>query len=170
MQSTMTTLRWCALVLLSGLAIDSRLAADPLEGYEGTFRLGEASAPPGGEAKLPFYIASNRSVQAFVLSVDFDEEVLEAGLEMERIFESPNGEPWGFAIYFADNSNATPGNAGVDEGYFICAAVFSLEENIHLPPNTETKVVAIPLRVKPGAPNRRSPGEVHGWSARTGLE
>src|SRR5678815_3903782 len=153
MQTKMLARRLGALAVLGAwLAASPRLEADPPQGHETTFRLSGASAPPGGEAKVTFSIASNRSTQAFLFSIDFDEELLEAGSEMERIFQSPNGEPWGFALYYADNSNAVPGNAGVDEGYVVGAAVFSLNEDIHLPVGTETEVAAISLRVKPGAP------------------
>ena len=152
MQSTMTTLRWCALVLLSGLAIDSRLAANPPEGFEGTFRLGEASAPPGGEARVPFYIRSNPDLQAFAFSIDFDEEMLEAGLEMEHVFYLPNADPWEFAVFHADNANATPGNAGIDEGFLIGAVIFSFTEYVSLPVDVDNEVVAYSFSVKPDAP------------------
>jgi len=152
MRTTMTTLRWCALVLLSGLAIDSRLAADPPEGFEGTFRLGEASAPPGGEARVPLFIRATPGMRGFAFSIDFDEELLEAGPEMEHVLQIPGSDSWYFAAYYVDNSNASAGNDGVDEGFLLGAVIFDIEETFVLPVDTEKEIVAFSMHVKPDAP------------------
>jgi hypothetical protein len=148
----MTTLRWCALVLLGGLAIDSRLAADPPEGFEGTFRLGEASAPPGGDARVPLYIRATPGMRGFAFSIDFDEELLEAGPEMEHVLQIPGSDSWYFAAYYVDNSNASAGNDGVDEGFLLGAVIFDIEETFVLPVDTEKEIVAFSMHVKPDAP------------------
>jgi hypothetical protein len=92
------------------------------EDLEAEFRLASADARPGLPVAIPFSIDANAPVQGFSFSVDFDEEVLE-GTRVEQRYFTPDGT-WDFWKYQINNSNATPGNAGIDEGYVVGGAVF----------------------------------------------
>ncbi len=150
------------------------LSAPPPEGLEATFRLGSSTARPGGDVRLPIYVSSSEPLAGLSISVDFDEEVLEA-TKIDLVYQRPDGAGWFPQFIFLDinrngrsninNSNETPGNAGVDEGYLYGAVVFEPEETLKeyiqnggkledlLPPvDVETEILAIHFKVKPDAP------------------
>jgi hypothetical protein len=119
---------------------------------EAEYRLPSADAAPGGKVTLPFSILANAPVQGFAFSADFDEEVLR-GTSIEKLFSTADGQ-WDFWRYEIDNSNARPGNAGVDEGFVVGAAVFELVEacsESEVPAGVATDVVAINFEVLPEA-------------------
>ncbi len=120
---------------------------------DGTFRLGEATVPPGAEVTIPFTLEASNPVDSYSISVDFDEEVLEA-VALERVFVPPGGGKFGYETYGMNNKNATPGNAGVDEGYLGALVVFSnlngVTEDAMVPPGIETTILNLKFRVRPG--------------------
>jgi hypothetical protein len=117
------------------------------------FGLDGATGTPGGTVTVPFSITSYVPSQGFALSVDFDEEVLEAEPTVEKLWQRPDGSPYEFAVFEFNNLNKTPGNAGVDEGFIVGAATFSLTDTTAvIPPQTETAVLRFRFRVKPEAP------------------
>jgi len=117
------------------------------------FKLKGSSGVPGGLVAVPFQIGINLDGAAgFSFSVDFDEEVL-AATEVVRLWERPSGTPYEFQKFEIDNTNASPGNAGVDEGFVAGAAIFSLSDTQEvLPPRKLVSVLDVRFRVRPEAP------------------
>lgn len=115
------------------------------------YRLVGASAVQGGSARIPFIIRSSGEVWGFAFSVDFDEELLRAA-PVEKVFQKPDGSAWDFEKFALSNSNNVPGNAGVDEGFIAGTGVFSLNERVTLPADTDNEVLAFHFDVLPGAP------------------
>lgn len=110
-------------------------------------RIGSAEARPGDAVELPYIINSNGAVEAFSFSVDFDEEVLQA-TEVEALFLDPDSLAVPFWQSAVNNSNDSPGNEGVDEGYVIGAAVPDLlGVNGALPPDTDNTPVILHFTV-----------------------
>lgn len=153
------------------------LLADPPEGLEASFRLGSSVVTPGEEFAIPVLVSSNEPLGGLSISVDFDEEVLEA-TRVELVYQRPDGKGWYSRWVFVDvhvdgrsnidNSNEIPGNGGVDEGYLYAAVIFEPEERLGpylanggvledlLPPvDRENEILAIHFRVRPSA----APGE-----------
>lgn len=85
--------------------------ADP----SATFEIGAGTGQPGEPVTMAFIVNSSSELQAFSLSVDFDEEVLEA-TSIDQLFARPDGQDWRFWRTFINNANETPGNAGITEG------------------------------------------------------
>jgi hypothetical protein len=122
---------------------------DGPEDVNARFEVGGGTAVPGETVTLPFIIRANDDVQGYSVSLDFDEEVIEA-VGVDTVFEKPDGSEYGFVFHEFDNANATPGSGGVDEGFFIGAAVFSLEDNRNLMPrDQDNTALALTVRVKP---------------------
>lgn len=117
------------------------------------FEIIGGSAQPGEPVALPFVVNSSSELQAFSLSVDFDEEVLEA-TAIEQVFARPDGQDWRFWRAFIDNANETPGNDGVTEGYLAAAAIFDFQATASiLPPSgTDNVILAFQFVVRPDAP------------------
>jgi hypothetical protein len=118
---------------------------------EAEYRLGDGSASPGGTLAVPFSILSNELVDGVKISVDFDEEVLEA-VGADKVYTRPDGEDYSFWIFETENSNETPGDGGIDEGYLISAFVFDFIGCNNLPSNEVTETLRLTFRVKPDAP------------------
>jgi hypothetical protein len=131
---------------------------------EATFRLADGAAAPGETVTIPFFVTASEPVGGFSVSVDFDEEVLEV-TGMAFTYDRPDGGNWDpstIAMGF-DNTNDTPGNEGIAEG-FLWAGVLLFPEDpakffatssweAVLPaPNAETRMLAIDFRVKDGTP------------------
>jgi len=109
------------------------------------FALADVTAV-GVDPVVPLTIWSDAGVQAFLFSIDFDEEVLNV-TGIEPLVGNP-GE--GFQAYYFDNSNNTPGNAGVDEGYITGAHILHLTMPVALPVNTEVEVARFAFEVLDG--------------------
>jgi hypothetical protein len=121
------------------------------EDVEARFSLGGGSAPPGGTVALPFKILANADAQGYSVSLDFDEEVLQA-VGVEPSYLKPDGSDYGFWAFHVINDNRTPGNGGVDEGTVVAAAVLSFHDSCNsIPANIETEAFDLLLRVNPGA-------------------
>lgn len=117
----------------------------------GEIRLGSATARPGEEVELPFIVRSNGAIQGFSFSLDFDEEVLQA-TAVEESFIDPASPAVPFWVSAINNSNETPGNNGVDEGYVIGAAVPDLLGLYnYLPADTDNTPVVLSFAVNPNA-------------------
>jgi hypothetical protein len=65
-------------VLLPVVLSNASLSAAPPPGLEATFRLGSAQVSPGADVRVPIFVSSNEPLAGLSISVDFDEEVLEA--------------------------------------------------------------------------------------------
>jgi hypothetical protein len=164
-------------VLLPVVLSNASLSAAPPPGLEATFRLGSAQVSPGADVRVPIFVSSNEPLAGLSISVDFDEEVLEA-TSIDVAFQRPGGGGWDPQYIYTDihvngrsninNDNSTPGNGGVDEGYLYAAVIFLPEEGLEafrqaggtwedlLPPlDVENEILAIHFRVRPDAP----PGE-----------
>jgi hypothetical protein len=116
---------------------------------EAMFKIGETSATPGETFAVPFMIHATREVQAYSLSVDFDEEVLQA-TAINKIFEKPDGTDYSFEKFEYNNQNETPGNGGIDEGFLIGAAVFSFLDSLNnLPADQDNEVLSFHFEVDP---------------------
>ncbi|MBI4603919.1 MAG: hypothetical protein HY721_18340 [Planctomycetes bacterium] len=141
-----TALDPCVAVYLE----DTCAREDPPPPMHAVFRLGEAAAAPGGEVSIPFTVEPDHHVHSYSISVDFDEEVLEA-LALERVFLPPEGQRFSFERYGFDNESAVPGNAGVDEGFLGALVAFDLDFScITLRPDVVTHVLDLKFRVRPG--------------------
>ena len=117
-----------------------------------TYRLGDTSAGPGQTARIPFGILANAETQMFSLSIDYDEAVVE-GVGLQASWRKPDNTPFAFLSYGFYNEDETPGNGGVDEGYFYAVGVFSMTDNCsNIPANRETEVLRLEFRVRPEAP------------------
>lgn len=148
--------------------------ADTPEGFEASFRFAPTTASRGEEFRLPLLVSSSEPLGGLSISVDFDEEVLEA-TKIELVYQRPDGGAWRSKLIFLDihrdgrsninNANDSPGNGGVDEGYLYGAVVFEPEEGIeeyraaggtdeelYPPVNEENEILAIHFRVRPDAP------------------
>ena len=127
------------------------------ETFKAAFRLGEAHGAPGGESVVPLFIEANRKVQGYSFSVDFDEEVLQV-IDIEKLYPAPSQEPMEFEYELLryDNSNAAPGNAGIDEGYLVGAIIFGFTPQgwNYLPENSSDPVLRFHFKVNQDA----SPG------------
>ena len=122
----------------------------------GSFRLEGGTAHAGEEIVVPFIARGNYPLCAFTISIDFDEEVLEA-VGVEKAFAMPDGQDWDYARFIIDNSNATPGSNGVDEGYIVGGADFASDpegNEANLPPkDTDVTLLNLRFRVRPEAPS-----------------
>ena len=125
----------------------------PREDWRGTYRLEGGTATCGESVAVPFFIEANVLTFSFCFSIDFDEDVLEA-TEVEKVYRLPDAKEWGFEQFGFDNSRRTAGNAGVDEGYLVGAAVFSFKApmEVGIPPDTPTEVLRLHFGVRPDAP------------------
>ncbi len=115
------------------------------------YQLEDATAPPGGTAAVPFIIRADAEVQGYAFSVDFDEEVLSA-TRVEEVWQKPDGSSYGFAKYEINNAGAVPGNAGVDEGFIVGAAVFAFSSSAVMPSNADNEALRFHLLVHPNTP------------------
>ncbi|MBI4606958.1 MAG: hypothetical protein HY721_33765, partial [Planctomycetes bacterium] len=120
------------------------------EELEAEFGLASVRGAPGFPVRMPFSILSNAATQGFAFSIDFDEEVLR-GTRVEQVHRVPDGK-WDFWQHHIDNGKATPGSAGVDEGYVAGAAVFGfLDACGEIPSGRRTDVLALHFEVDAGA-------------------
>ena len=120
-----------------------------------SFALTGGAAPAGAEVDVLFTIDSTDPVQGFAISVDFDEEVVNA-LDLAPIFEKPDGTPYDFAAFDINNDNNSPGSDGIDEGHLSGAAVFSFTNACNnLPAGNGSDVLRLRFRIAEGA----TPGE-----------
>ena len=71
---------------------------------------------------------------------------------VEKVFQRPDGKAWDYQAFSFNNSNATPGNNGTDEGFLVGAAVFSFTHYLGPPKDADSKVLAFHFHVKPDAP------------------
>jgi hypothetical protein len=118
---------------------------------EATFELGDAAGSPGSEVSVPFRVEASTVVAGFLLSVDFDEEVLEA-TGIAPAFVRPDGKGWDFQAFDVNNLNDVPGSAGVDEGYVTAKALFSFERyDYTIPAGTRADALALGFRIRPDA-------------------
>ncbi|MBI4602410.1 MAG: hypothetical protein HY721_10670 [Planctomycetes bacterium] len=135
----------------------------PPPALNGTFELVGGSAVRGLPATVPFTLSADQDVIGFSFSVDFDEEVLEAGVAaqgaapVQPVYMGHLGDPDGsrheYEHFEWNNSNETPGSAGVDEGFVTGAVVFDLESrSFFLPPGEDHEVLRLIFYVKPKAP------------------
>ena len=167
MRSTTVVLRasfFSASILVGGLSLSATVVGGPPAGLEASFRIAGGSAAPGESVRLPFLVSSNEALGGVSFSVDFDEEVLEA-TEVEIVYSNPSGADWLFVSLDFDNSNVTPGNAGIDEGFLLGGVLFAELDLISMPPvpfaflpppvDQENELLAFHLAVRPEA----APGE-----------
>jgi len=118
--------------------------------YDAAFRLQGGTALRGGDLVVPFFVEADVEIGSFTLSIDFDEEVLEA-TEIEKAYVRPDGKDWSFSRLQFDNSNRIPGNAGIEEGFLVGGAVVNLQKRDELPPGKEYELLRFHFRVKPDA-------------------
>jgi hypothetical protein len=118
---------------------------------DAVFALDEGAALPGGTLPITFRIRADAEVQGFAYSLDFDESLLE-GLSAEELWQKPDGSEFSFAIYEFNNSDETPGNAGIDEGFAVGAVVIDFSRPIGLPAGPFNDVLRFRFAVHEGAP------------------
>jgi hypothetical protein len=122
------------------------------ENIEALLEIGDGSALPGDAFTLPVSIEASEFVAGYVLSIDFDEEVLE-GTGYALTYTRPDGLDYDFQMLDIQNENDTPGNGGTDEGYIFAFAYFEFDSLSQLiPANTPTKVLDLEFRARPDAP------------------
>jgi len=121
--------------------------------YEASFELPEGSALPGGSVRLPFVVECNVEVHGLSFSVNFDETVLQA-TSVEEVFETPDGSEFDFSFYEIYNEDTDGVDNGVDAGFLLGAAVFTVFDHVPvvLPRDTENEVLAFHFDVLPDAP------------------
>lgn len=135
-----------------GPACDAGGPVEPIQDLNAVFKIGDGAAVAGGEVSLPFSIYCDTPVQGYSFSVDFDEEILEvAGVDV--LFEKPDRSAYGFLSIQRNDRSDIPGSGGVDEGFIVGAAVFSLEDNCNvMPAGRDVPALGFRFRVKPDAP------------------
>jgi hypothetical protein len=128
-------------------------ACGPEPVFKATYQLGDATASPGSQVAIPFSINAKRDARGFSFSVDFDEEVLEA-TAIEKVFRLPDGTTdYAFQVLRINNSNQTPGNSGIDEGFLVGSVIYSLVgPEINLPARTDNEVLSFHFLVNDAAP------------------
>jgi hypothetical protein len=112
-------------------------------------RLGSAVAGESRELDVPVVVRSNVPVQGFALSVDFDEDVLEAA-SFSDLWQKPDGTEYGFERFRWNNEHSNPGN-GLDEGVVALVVAYDLEAQVALPAHTDNEIVRVHFNVRPGA-------------------
>jgi hypothetical protein len=156
-----------AFLLALALPAAATAQVDPTPaGLSATCTIAGGSARRGTNVTLPLII--NASIessdpvlqtlgfQGFSFSVDFDEEVLEFAGFIGPLGEWFN-EAWSYSALISDDSNDTPGNAGVDEGYLVGGVLFCwhrprAECGPSPPLDTDNEVLGLEFHVKPDAP------------------
>jgi len=126
------------------------ISGDPAEPsqVDARFELGSASGYRSERVQMPFRIRSSARVGGYAFSIDFDEEALLA-VSIEEV--APVGAG-GFKVYEFNNRNDTPESAGVDEGFFVGAAVFSFTSPCaSLPADVDNEVLRFHLEIRPEA-------------------
>lgn len=119
-----------------------------------TFQLPTTTARRGTETAVPFVVRASSSIQGVSFSLDFDEEVLVAK-SIERAFHRSDGEEWHLYFENLNNTNVTPGNAGVDEGYLTAAFIFSFDSlapGVIPPGNQDNELLRLGFEVRADAP------------------
>ena len=115
------------------------------------FKLNDTTGAPGETVTMPFVIKADRASQGFSYSIDFDEGLLE-GLATRKLYQRPDGTPYEFERFEINNQNAAPGNADIDEGFLVGAAVISLTDtDAVLSPSEEVQVLEFDLRIRANA-------------------
>lgn len=123
---------------------------DPPDTVESLFRIEPARAAPDESLDVPFTIRANVEVQAYSISVDYDEEVVRA-TDVLISYDKPDGSAYGFSKFEINDDNLTPGSDGVDEGFIVGAAVFSfLDNDNNMPANEDTEALAFRFDVVDG--------------------
>jgi hypothetical protein len=121
----------------------------PPEDVDVELRLGGAVVGEEREFDVPVVIRSNVPVQGFSLSIDFDEDVLEAA-SVGDFWPKPDGSEYRLRLVTADNDRSNPGN-GLDEGVVTFAIIFDIDGEVTLPPETDNEIATIRFRVLPDA-------------------
>ena len=125
--------------------------ADPTpENIEATLEIADGSALPGGTFSLPVSVEASEFISGYFLSIDFDEEVLEA-TEVAQTYERPDGLEYTFHAVNIQNGNDTPGSGGVDEGYIYAFALFDFGIAQVIRATTPTEVLSLGFRARPDA-------------------
>jgi hypothetical protein len=115
------------------------------------FVLEETSAVPGGVARVPFIARATVPSQGFSYSIDFDEEVIQNTATV-KLWQRPDGTPYEFEKFEVNNENLTPGNAGLDEGFVVGAAILSLTDSRSvIPPRQEVPLLEFEFQVRASA-------------------
>jgi hypothetical protein len=120
---------------------DPCLDFEPSRDLEAVFRVEGGTTHPGGAIDVPFIINATGPAGGYAVSLDFDETLLRAA-SFEPVYERPDGSEYDFARFEIDNGNASPGSAGVDEGFAVGAAIFSFVEASQRAPANRDNVMA----------------------------
>ena len=118
-----------------------------------TFEIADATARPGDPFDLSFTIHSDGGVQGFAFSADFDEEVLTGtrGESSSGKWPKP-GLVTRSPISSSTIETTSPGSHGIDEGFFLGAAIFCFDRHVALPANTDVEVATFQFEVAEDAP------------------
>jgi hypothetical protein len=148
-----TVRRLCATVVALNALAALVAAGEDGPPPEALYRLSSAEVARGETVELSFVVRANGDLQGFAWSIDFDEEALEAR-DAVQVFQSADGAEWEFYRSHQDNTNATPGNGGIDEGFPFGAGVFDFNvPPVPLPPaDTDNELLRFVFFVKPSAP------------------
>jgi hypothetical protein len=130
---------------------DPCLDFEPSRDLEAVFRVEGGATHPGGAIEVPFIINATGPAGGYAVSLDFDETLLRAA-GIAPVYERPDGGEYDFARFEIDNGDASPGSAGVDEGFVIGAAVFSFAEaSQRAPANLDNVMARIRFEALAGA-------------------
>jgi hypothetical protein len=113
--------------------------------------LGSGDTFPGGNVDVPLFIHSPGPIDGYSFSMDFDEEVLQ-GQEVEVVWSRPDGSNYDFQVFDINNSNAFPGNHGVDEGFIVGSVVFDtfgVGDAAKMPADTDNEALRFHFLVNP---------------------
>ena len=127
-----------------------------LEPLEIAFELGDSSGAPGNDVLVPFLVSMSDHAcgDGVRFSVDFDEEVLQL-IEVEAVLERPDGEPLPREDRYINDQNATPGSAGLDEGFVTGRYRYGSlvpDEQTCFPVNETFVFLNFRFRIQPDAP------------------
>jgi dockerin type I repeat protein/cohesin domain-containing protein len=123
---------------------------NPLVPVHAQFTIGEAKGKPGSQIDVPFTMRADLDILGYTFSIDFDEEVLQVD-SVEFPWQRPDGKPFFTKIYDADSNNRTPGNAGIDEGFFAGAFIIDSNAVQVLPANIDNMMAILHMTIKPDA-------------------
>ena len=136
------------IVFLSGTGAS---AEDPP--LQGEFHLSGASGLPGTEVSVTLTVRGTGGIYGYTFSIDFDEGVLLA-TGVDELYLKPDGSEYDYKLFYWNNEDQVPGNAGVDEGFVIAAVVPEMEdpEEHLLPKDTDLPMAALRFGIRPEAP------------------
>jgi hypothetical protein len=123
------------------------------------FQIGSTKGKRGSQVTVPIVARAEIDIVGYILSLDFDEEVLEDA-SLEFVWQRPDGQPFFYEKKEVNNDNRVPGSGGVDEGFAIAAVIIPTgqptgapdeEPDAAMPADTDNVVALFHATIRPDA-------------------